>query len=81
RTVWQVDRSFLERYTKDELKFIAGECGLVAHMGEKAFAKLLGAKKADLISGMLNAVGFDWADRVPSAMALNGRYSPPQFLP
>jgi len=50
-------------------------------MGEKAFAKLLGAKKADLISGMLNAVGFDWADRVPSAMALNGRYSPPQFLP
>lgn len=81
RTVWQVDRSFLERYTKDELKFIAGECGLVAHMGEKAFAKLLGAKKADLISGMLNAVSFDWADRVPSAMALNGRYSPPQFLP
>lgn len=81
RTVWQVDRSFLERYTKDELKFIAGECGLVAHMGEKAFAKLLGAKKADLISGMLNAVGFDWADRVPSAMALDGRYSPPQSLP
>lgn len=81
RTVWQVDRAFLERYTKDELKFIAGECGLVAHMGEKAFAKLLGAKKGDLISGMLNAVGFDWAGRVPSAMALDGRYSPPQCLP
>ncbi|HEX7782626.1 MAG TPA: PRTRC system ParB family protein [Sphingobium sp.] len=81
RTVWQVDRAFLERYTKDELKFIAGECGLVAHMGEKAFAKLLGAKKGDLISGMLNAVGFDWAGRVPSAMALDGRYLPPQSLP
>lgn len=81
RTVWQVDRAFLERYTKDELKFIAGECGLVAHTGEKAFAKLLGAKKGDLITGMLNAVGFDWAGRVPSAMALDGRYSPPQPLP
>lgn len=78
RAVWQVDRAFFERYTKDELKFIAGECGLVAHMGEKAFAKLLGAKKGDLISGMLNAVGFAWAGRVPSAMALDGRYSPPQ---
>ncbi|MHA3795497.1 PRTRC system ParB family protein [Sphingomonas sp. YL-JM2C] len=81
RTVWQVDRAFLERYTKDELKFIAGECGLVAHMGEKAFAKLLGAKKGDLITGMLNAAGFDWAGRVPSAMALDGRYWPPQPLP
>ena len=81
RTVWQVDRAFLERYTKDELKFIAAESGLVAHMGEKAFAKLLGAKKGDLISGMLNAVGFDWAGRVPSAMALDGRYAPPNSLP
>jgi len=81
RTVWQVDRAFLERYTKDELKFIAGESGLVAHMGEKAFSKLLGAKKGDLISGMLNAVGFDWAGRVPSAMALDGRYAPPRSLP
>lgn len=80
RTVWQVDRTFLERYTKDELKFIAGECGLVAHTGEKAFAKLLGTKKGDLITGMLNAVGFDWAGRVPSAMTLDGRYSPPQPL-
>ena len=80
RTVWQVDRAFLERYTKDELKFIAGECGLVAHTGEKAFAKLLGAKKGDLIAGMLNAVGFDWAGRVPSAMTLDGRYAPPQPL-
>ncbi|HEX7782597.1 MAG TPA: PRTRC system ParB family protein [Sphingobium sp.] len=81
RTVWKVDRAFLERYTKEELKFIGGECGLVAHMGEKAFARLLGAKKGDLISGMLNAVGFDWAGRVPSAMALDGRYSSPQSPP
>ena len=52
----------------------------MAHTGEKAFAKLLGAKKGDLITGMLNAVGFDWAGRVPSAMTLDGRYSPPQPL-
>ena len=34
-----------------------------------------------MISGMLNAVGFDWAGRVPSAMALDGRYAPPNSLP
>lgn len=74
---WRVDRSFLERYTKDELKFIAQECGLIAHMGEKAFAKLLASKKADLVAGMLNAVGFDWAGRLPSGMTLDGKYGPP----
>lgn len=77
RHAWQVDRAFLERYTKDELKFIARECGLIAHKGEKAFAKLLGAKKADLIAGMLNAVGFNWAGRLPSAMTLDATYGPP----
>lgn len=77
RHAWQVDRAFLERYTKDELKFIAQECGLIAHKGEKAFAKLLGFKKADLIAGMLNAVGFDWAGRLPSAMTLDANYGPP----
>ncbi|MEL0212732.1 MAG: chromosome partitioning protein ParB, partial [Novosphingobium sp.] len=74
RQVWQVDRAFLERYTKDELKFVARECGLISYMGEKAFAKLLGSKKADLITGMLNAAGFDWAGRLPSAMTLDGQY-------
>ncbi|WP_406875925.1 PRTRC system ParB family protein [Sphingomonas sp. 179-A 2A2 NHS] len=74
---WRVDRSFLERYTKDELKFIAQECGLIAHMGEKAFAKLLASKKADLVAGMLNAVGFDWAGRLPSGMTLDGKYGSP----
>ncbi|KKW90284.1 PRTRC system ParB family protein [Sphingobium chungbukense] len=77
RDVWQVDKAFLERYTKDELKFIAQECGLVAHMGEKGFAKLLTAKKADLIAGMLNRPGFDWAGRLPSSMTLDGQYGPP----
>ena len=74
---WRVDRPFLERYTKDELKFIAQECGLIAHMGEKAFAKLLASKKADLVAGMLNPVGFDWAGRLPSGMTLDGKYGPP----
>ena len=77
RPVWQVDRAFLERYTKDELKFIARECGLISHMGEKAFAKLLGSKKADLVAGMLNVGGFDWAGRLPSAMTLDGNYGAP----
>ena len=77
RKTWQVDQEFLERFTKDELRFIAQECGLVAHIGEKAFAKLLGSKKADLIIGMLNRTGFDWAGRLPSAITLDGRYGPP----
>ncbi|MDF0543839.1 PRTRC system ParB family protein [Sphingobium sp. H39-3-25] len=74
RDVWEVDKAFLERYTKDELRFIAQESGLVAHMGEKAFAKLLGSKKADLIAGMLNRTGFEWAGRLPSSMTLDGQY-------
>jgi ParB family chromosome partitioning protein len=77
RETWQVDQAFLERYTKAELKFIAQECGLVAHMGEKAFAKLLGSKRDDLIAGMLNRIGFKWAGRLPSAMTLDGEYGPP----
>ena len=77
RDVWQVDKAFLERYTKDELRFIAQETGLVAHMGEKAFAKLLGSKNADLVAGMLNRTVFDWAGRLPSAMTLDGQYGSP----
>nr|WP_099186842.1 PRTRC system ParB family protein [Sphingobium fuliginis] len=77
RAVWCVDQTFLERYTKDELKFIARECGLVAHMGEKGFAKLLGSKKPEIIAGMLNRIGFDWAGRLPSCMTLDGQYGPP----
>lgn len=76
RDIWRVDKSFLERYTKDELRFIAQECGLVAHMGEKGFAKLLGSKKPDIIAGMLNRIGFDWAGRIPSCMTLDGQYGP-----
>jgi ParB family chromosome partitioning protein len=77
RAIWQVDKAFLERYTKDELSFVARECGLIAHMGEKAFAKRLGGKKTDLIAGMLGAIGFKWAGRLPSCMTLDGRYGPP----
>ncbi len=77
RDSWQVDEGFLERYTKDELKFIAQECGLIAHIGEKRFAKMLASKKAELIAGMLNRPGFDWAGRLPSAMTLDGKYAAP----
>ncbi|WP_022684436.1 hypothetical protein [Sphingobium bisphenolivorans] len=77
RDSWQADQSFLERYTKDELSFIAQECGLVAHIGAKAFAKLLASKKTELITGMLNRSGFDWAGRLPGAMTLDSIYGPP----
>ncbi|WP_298399061.1 PRTRC system ParB family protein [Sphingobium sp.] len=77
RGSWQVDQAFLERYTKDELKFIAQECGLIAHVGEKRFAKLLASKKTELVTGMLNRIGFDWAGRLPSAMTLDGAYGSP----
>lgn len=78
RDVWQVDKAFLSRFSnKDELKFIAQECGLVDHMGAKAFAKLLDAKTDKIIDGMLNATGFSWAGRLPGAITLDGKYSPP----
>ncbi|KPH60376.1 PRTRC system ParB family protein [Novosphingobium sp. ST904] len=82
RDSWKVDRGFLGRFNKDELKFIAQECGLVAHMGEKQFAKLLQATTEGIISGMLHATGFDWAGRLPSAMTIDGKFgSPPALLP
>lgn len=77
RDTWHVDQAFLERYTKDELKFIARECGLIAHIGEKAFAKILSKTKPELISSMLNRIGFAWAGRLPSSMTLDCIYGPP----
>lgn len=77
RDNWKVDKVFLEQFTKEELKFIARETGLIAHMGDQAFAKRLGGKKAELIGSMLAALGFDWAGRLPSAMTLDGTYGPP----
>ena len=81
RDTWQVDQVFLDRYTKDELKLIGHECGLVAHIGGKAFARLLGSKKAELVAGMLSATGFEWAGRLPSSMTLDGQYGPPPVRP
>ena len=71
RDTWQVNRAFLSKFGKDELKFIAQECGLVDHMGAKAFAKLLEAKTDKIVDGMLNATGFSWAGRLPSAITLD----------
>ncbi len=82
RDTWQVDTAFLSRFGKEELKFIARECGLIDHMGERAFAKLLDGKITDLIAGMLNAKGFRWAGRLPSAMTIDGTYgAPPPAAP
>jgi ParB/RepB/Spo0J family partition protein len=77
RDIWQVDAAFLGRFDKPDLKLIAQECGLVAHMGEKAFAKLLTAKPAAVVAGMLNATGFSWAGCLPRSMTLDGKYGPP----
>jgi ParB family chromosome partitioning protein len=77
RDTWRVDQAFLSRFGKDELKFIANECGLIEHMGAKAFAKLLDGGIPALIAGMLNAKGFSWAGRLPSAMTIDGKYGPP----
>lgn len=77
RESWQVDQAFLERFTKEELSFIAQECGLIRHIGPKAFAKELAGKKSDLVTAMLNRTGFSWAGRLPSAMTLDGQYAPP----
>ncbi len=77
RQTWCVDGTFLALLSKDEVKFVAQECGLVAHMGEKAFAKLLAVPVSDLISGILHATGFDWAGRLPGAMTLDGQYGLP----
>jgi ParB/RepB/Spo0J family partition protein len=82
RDTWEVNTAFLSKFGKDELKFIARECGLIDHMGERAFAKLLDAKITDLIAGMLNAKGFRWAGRLPSAMTVDGTYgAPPAAAP
>jgi ParB/RepB/Spo0J family partition protein len=81
RDTFEVDRAFLTKFGKDELKFIAQECGLVDHMGAKAFAKLLDAPPTKIIDGMLNATGFSWAGRLPSAITLDGKYSPPPAAP
>lgn len=77
RDSWRIDKDFLAPLGKDELKFVAVECGLVEHMGEKAFAKLLKSKVEDIAAGMLNATGFDWSGRIPSAMTLDGTYDAP----
>lgn len=81
RGMWQVDTAFLAKFNRDELKFIAKECGLIAHMGEKAFAKLLEAKVPDIVAGMLNTTGFRWDGRLPGAMTIDGKFGPPPAAP
>jgi len=81
RDTWVVDKAFLDRFDKDELKIIAMECGLVAHMGEKVFARLLKSRTTDIIAGMLKATGFDWSRRLPSSMTLDGKYGAPPAPP
>jgi ParB/RepB/Spo0J family partition protein len=76
RDTWQVDQEFLARFGKDELKFIAHECGLVDHMGAKPFAKLLESTVPGIVAGMIHAKGFTWAGRLPSSMTLDGKYGP-----
>lgn len=77
RTTWRVDGDFLHPLGKDELKFIAEECGLIAHLGTKRFANVLAGKTHEVIASMLHATGFSWAGRLPSAMTLDGKVGLP----
>lgn len=77
RTTWRVDGEFLHPLGKDELKFIAEECGLIAHLGTKRFANVLAGKTNEIIASMLHATGFSWAGRLPSAMTLDGKVGLP----
>lgn len=77
RKHWCINGGLLDQLNKDELKFVAIECGLVAHMGEKAFAKILGQTAGSVAASMLAATGFDWAGRIPSAMSIDGKYGSP----
>lgn len=78
---WVVTEAFLAKYTKDELKFIAHEVGLVEHMGTKAFGKLMNGKKSELAPAMMNATGFNWVGLVPSCMSLDGKFEPAPSAP
>lgn len=77
RKFWCVDGGLLDSLNKDELKFIAQECGLIAHMGEKKFAQIFGQTTLSVASSMLYATGFNWAGRIPGCMSLDGAYGPP----
>jgi ParB/RepB/Spo0J family partition protein len=77
RSAWRIDKAFLDLHTKDELNFLALECGLVDHVGAKPFSKLVNGKRDALIAAMLAAPGFDWSGRLPSSMTLDERYGPP----
>lgn len=77
RKFWCVDGGLLDQLNKDELKFIAQECGLIAHMGEKKFAQIFGQTTQSVASSMLHATAFVWAGRIPGCMSLDGTYGPP----
>jgi len=77
RHLWKVDKAFLDLHTKDELKLLALESGFTDAIGAKPFSRLAGGKREDMITGMLNQANFDWADRLPSSMTLDGRYGGP----
>lgn len=77
RATWRIDAKFLDQLNKDELKFIAEECGLITFLGAKKFSQVLSQTTQSVASSMLHITGFDWAGRIPSAMSLDGKYGAP----
>lgn len=77
RTTWRVDTKFLDQLNKDELKFVAEECGLITFLGARKFSQIFGQTTQSIASSMLNATGFSWAGRIPSCMSLDGEYGSP----
>lgn len=77
RTTWRVDAKFLDQLNKDELKFVAEECGLITFLGARKFAQIFGQTTQSVASSMLNATGFNWAGRIPSCMSIDGKVGLP----
>lgn len=73
RTIWRVDKSFLDRFTKRDLQVIAEDCGLTDHLGAKAFSRLLSGKRDEVIKAFLNTPNFSWENRLPGCMTTDDR--------
>lgn len=64
---WQIDSEFLGLLTKAEIDALAAEIGLKATLGDK-FAKIIAAKKDEMIKQLLATEGFEFSGKIPAVM-------------
>jgi len=62
---WSLNAEYLTLLTKSEIKVVAQQIGLAAHMG-KDLDKVLGDKKDECVKKLLTVSGFDYAGKVPA---------------